>query len=411
MARLSYRARTFAGEVVEGQIRAQDAQAAREALSLKGLEVMTIKQAARLRRARKGVAFSLPASPFRPVSTRALATTTGQLALMLKTGTSLMECFEALAEQTSDERLTQILSAVQNEITGGATLATALAAHPRVFDGFYVSAVRSGEASGRLAEVFKQLEGYLQKRLDIRNSVATALIYPAVVSVLATFAVVFVMTFVLPKFVVIFERGGVLLPLPTRMLMAMSAFIVNYWYVIILACFAMPAAVFFYARSRQGSSMVDRLILHIPLIGPMVIVVQSSLLLRTLGTLLGAGVPLVDSLSVAHDACGNSQFQGLVSRITDGVMQGQNLSSNFAKSPLISPSIKQMIATGERSGALAMVMTSIAEYLDDVTDKYLKRLSAVMEPVILIVMGAVIGFIAISVLLPLFRLSTAVRGG
>ena len=406
MPQMAYTARTLAGDTIEGRIRARTPQDARDALSGRGMDVIELSESASA-----GARAGAPRFAGRHVNTRTLAAVTGQLALMLKTGTSLVESLEALGEQADDERLASILNAVKNEVTGGSTLATSLAAHPRVFDGFYVSAIRAGEASGRLGPVFEQLEEHLQKRLELRHSIVTALIYPAIISTLAVAAVAFVVTFVLPKFVRIFEQSGVALPLPTRMLMGISQFVISYWYVLLLAAVALPTAAYFFVTSPRGGHLVDRFTLKMPIIGPMAIMIQSTLLLRTLGTLLDAGVPLLESLGVAADACKNSRFKAFVVNVTEGVMSGRDLSSNFAKSDLMSPSIKQMVATGERTGSLAFVMNSIADHLGDAAYKQLKRLSTMFEPIILIAMGVVIGFIAVSVLLPLFKLTSAARGG
>ena len=404
MPRIHYTARTPAGETVEGEIRARDEQGARQQLQQQGLEMLAARMpAARVANPLRGL--------FKPVKTRALATATGQLALMLSTGTSLVDSLQALADQAKEQRLGEILTSVAGEVSAGSTLAVALEAHPGVFDGFYISAVRSGEATGRLPDVFKRLEKYLEKRLELRASMITALIYPAVVTTMAIFAVTFVVTFVLPKFVDIFERSNVALPMPTRMLMAISGFVVSYWYLLLAALIAAPTAVYFYVKSPRGSKVADAVMLKLPVVGALTNMVQSSMLLRTMGTLLEAGVPLYESLGVAKDACTNGQFRQFATDVSAGIVRGEDLGSNFRKSDLMSPSIKQMITTGERTGRLPMVLAAITDHLDATADRQMKRLSAVFEPLIIIVMGVVIGFIAVSVLLPLFRLSSAARGG
>jgi type IV pilus assembly protein PilC len=238
----------------------------------------------------------------------------------------------------------------------------------------------------------------------------TALIYPVITCCLAIVAVIFMVTFVLPKFVDIFSKSNVPLPLPTRMLMGISGFVTSYWYILLAAMIGIITAIYLALKNPVGSRLFDRLILWLPGVGDVAGTVQSSLLLRTLGTLLQAGVPLVDSLAVAKDACKNSLFKDFVASVTSGVLQGEDLASNFAKSEIMSPSIKAMVGTGERTGNLPMVLNSIADHLDSIADKQAKRLSAVFEPAAIIVMGGVIGFIAVSVLFPLFRLTAAVKG-
>lgn len=367
-------------------------------------------EAPELAPARRGFQMTLPALPFRPVGTKKLAELTGQLALMLRTGTPLIESIEALRTQTQDERLLNILDSIKGEISGGSTLAKALSAHPRVFDGFYVNAIEAGEASGLLADVFTRLEVFLRKRVEIRSNIVTALIYPAIIGVIATLAVTFVIIFVLPKFIRIFEKAGVALPVPTRMLLAFSGFAADYWYILLAAVVALPPALFFFLKSARGSRIFDFLLLRLPLVGSLTQMIESSLLLRTLGTLLGSGVGLMGALLVARNASRNSFFRDFVDDVSLGVTRGGALTIGFEKSDLMAPSVKAMVATGERTGSLALVMNEVADYLDIEADRRMKRLSALVEPLMIIIMGVVVGFIAISILMPLFQLSGLAAG-
>lgn len=408
MPRLEYTARTLGGQTIQGRIRAESAMEARNLLSAKGFEVLEVAEPAV--EMEEGIArarFSFR----RGVGTPMLAAFTAQLSLMLRTGTSLVDAFDALAEQTQDERLHEVLRAVRDQVSGGATLAVAMAAQPAVFNAFYVSAVRAGEVSGRLPEVFARLEQNLRKRVEVRSALLIALIYPTVVSFMATVAVIFVMTYVLPKFVTIFASNNVALPVPTRMLMAFSYFLVSYWYLALAVVILIPTGVYFYVTSPRGSRALDGLILRLPIVGTMTITMQTALMMRTVGTLISSGVPLLEGLSVAREACKNTRFKAMIQDVEERVMQGEDLSGSFARSDLLTPSVKQMLTTGERSGNLAKVMNSMADFLDEDADKQLKKLSAIFEPLVIIAMGIVVGFIAVSILLPLFKLTSAVRGG
>ena len=347
---------------------------------------------------------------FDRVGVKALLDLTGQLALMLRTGTTLIDSLKALREQTDSERLYEVLDRIENDLNGGASLARALSAHPKVFDQFFVNTVEAGESSGQLAMVFSRLESYLRKKLELRNKITTALIYPSIIAAVALSAVSFIVTFVLPRFIRIFEKAGVELPAPTRMLLAISGFVSNYWYLILLAVVIAPVTFYFVMKEPRTKRLLDTLFLHLPGVGPLVIIIQSSQLFRTLGTMLEAGVPLVDSLQVTRRVCRNHHFVKLVDETLRRVTQGEPLRIAFNESDIISPAIKTMLSTGERTGALPEVMNSVSNYLDEDSDRKLKRLSAMIEPLIIIAMGVVVGFIAISILLPLFRLSAAVGG-
>ena len=336
---------------------------------------------------------------------------TGQLGLMLDTGTPLSEALDALARQTTRPRLAKALGQVHREVNGGTPLSEALDSHPAIFSDFYMATVRAGEATGTLTEVFQRLETHIYKREALLNSVRSALTYPTILVLLASSAVLFLLSFVLPKFQTIFSAHAALLPLPTRILLDTAAHFRENWYWVALSVVTLLTSARRYVTSRHGKPVVDRVVLALPVVGRLVKRIQTAVLLRMVGAMLEAGVELLDAMDVAQRACSNSRFRKLVTDVSAGILQGKSLAEGFAKSPLISPTVKQMIATGEKSGALSTVMTKMADYLDEQAEHQLKRLSTLFEPMVIIGMGAVIGYIALAVLLPLFKLSSAVRGG
>lgn len=408
MSKIAYTARTLTGEIVEGTARGRDEGEIRASLSIKGLELLRIAEAPESR----AVNFAALSARFKGrVNRSALFWFTGQLALMLETGSTIVDSLDALGEQTADEKLSRILKSVSTDLQGGASLAAAMGAHPHAFNTFYVSAIKAGEASGSLVEVFNRLEADMARREELVSSIRVALAYPMVLTLLSFSAVIFLVTFVLPKFIEIFERNGAVLPLPTRILLALSGFTTTYWYLILLGGIGSTIFAYVYANSETGRFRIDMIVLKLPVIGVLVNSIYTSTLLRTIGTLLNAGVPMTESMNVARDTCSNNLFKTAVTNITSGVLRGESFSENFSKSPLFSPSTKQMIATGDRTGSLPLVMNKMADYLDNDSEKQMKKLSALIEPLVIICMGVVVGFIAISVLLPLFRLSSAVKGG
>ena len=405
MPRISYQARTLTGEVVEGRVKAHDPDEMRVILSRKGLDLIRFNEEV----AEEQGEVSAPRIGFRrSVKGSALASMTGQMALMLETGTSVVEALNAVARQTDHPRLQEALEVVSAEVQAGANLSTALGAHPHVFSRYYVSAVQTGDSSGTLPEVFQRLEEDLLKRESVKASIRAALIYPMILTVLATGAVTFMVTFVLPKFIAIFKQSGVPLPLPTKILLAISGFATSYWYAIIGLIVAVVVSLRLYFSSDQGASKWDTLVLKTPVVGSLAVAIHSSLLLRMLGTLLDAGVPLVETLNIAQGVCANGRFKALLSNATARIMRGEPFADSMADTDLFTPAIKQMLATGERTGRLPFVMNRMADRLDFTSDLRMKKLSAVVEPLIIIVMGVVIGFIAVSLLLPVFRLTSAV---
>ncbi|NQU43692.1 type II secretion system F family protein [bacterium] len=347
----------------------------------------------------------------KPIKGTELCLLTGQLALMLEAGSSLVETLEALTEQTQNEKTAQVLRRISGEVSGGAPLSKALRAHPRVFREFYVSAVMAGESGGGLSQVFSRLEDFLLKRERLFSTLRNALIYPAVLLFLTLGAVTFLVSFVLPRFIAIFSSTGAILPLPTRMLLALAGFCQNYWYLLVLFLGAAGVGACMILANPKTRPYLYRLFLRLPLAGPLIVSFQSSSFLRITGTLLNSGVPVIEAIALAQHACTNSLFRNSIARLTLAILQGDGFSSTFSKMSLFPPMVRQMVVTGERTGKLSRTMTRMADYLDENSEKQLKRLSALAEPLIIILMGVVIGFIAISMLLPLFRLSSIIKGG
>jgi type IV pilus assembly protein PilC len=348
---------------------------------------------------------------FRRVKPRELLAVTEQMALMLDTGTTVVEALEALAEQTSNEDLAETLRHVARDVSGGFPLATALEAHPSVFNNVYVASVRAGEASGTLNKVFARLQDHLRKREEFASSIRTALVYPVILTILATGAIIFLVGFVLPKFRLVFANSGVPLPLPTRMLLGGADLVRLYWYAPLILVCALGTGAYLFIASPRGKLALDKFLLRLPFVGSLITTIQTSALLRIMGELLNSGVPLVEAMDVAGRACGNTLFSDLVRRISNGVLQGQSFAHSFCLSSLIPAPIKQMITTGERTGKLGPVMSRIAGFQEDAAENQLKRFSVIFEPMIIIVMGIIIGFIAVAILLPLFKLTAAVRAG
>jgi type II secretory pathway component PulF len=421
MPRIAYSARTLTGDIINGKSRAANSDALRLKLSQKGMELLEVlgtgttdatddaKEPQPTKK--KASTNQIPFTVSLGVSKRAILAFTGQMALMLRTGNALVDALELLAQEAKDQRLAGVLSTVSTDVQGGASLAQALSAHPRVFNGFYISAVRAGEASGRLPDVFEQIQEYLEKRADLRSTVVTALIYPCIIVALAVVAVSFIVAYVLPKFVTIFERSNVVLPLPTRILMSISSSIWEYWYLYALIGAGIPTGIYLLCKQTYARNLLHRLVLTLPVVGNVAKTIQCSIILRTLGTLLDSGVSLVESLDVAKDACSNRRYAAMIDDLEATVIRGESLASGFVRSPLFDAGVTQMITTGERTGSLATVTLTVSEHLDKAAEKHVKRLSAMFEPMTIVAMGAVIGFIAVAVLMPLFKLTSAARGG
>jgi len=345
------------------------------------------------------------------VPRKQLVVVTSQLALMIETGNTIPESLAVLSQQTQGTRIGDVLKHVSAGVESGRTLSDSMSDHPEAFPNLFVSAVRAGEASGHLLEVFRRLEEHMVKRVRLSENIRSALTYPTILTVLLLAVVIFSVTFVLPRFSKIFLRSGVVLPLPTRMLMAMATGAREYWYLIPVVLVAAAVGVFVLYRSAGFIVFLDRTMLRTPVLGELLKSVNTSGLARTLGMLLGAGVPLMESMEVAKTSVRSPSFSRFLDEVERSVIQGDGFSPPFRDSEIMSPIDQQMVQTGEKTGSLPTVMTRLADHHDEQIDIRLKRLTALVEPGFIAVMGAFVGFVALAVLLPLFKMATAVKAG
>jgi type II secretory pathway component PulF len=410
MPEFAYTARTLHGKVVDGKGSFKDEAAVRISLSAKGLETLKCQVTGDDVGYDTGMNRSLQ-NPFHRVTRAELRWVTGQMALMLGAGTTIAEALEALSEQLEGRKIGQVLKSVLLGVNSGSTLSTSLSEHNSIFGSFFISAVKSGENTGDLEGVFNRLEEHLKKRDQIMGRIRTALIYPTILMCIGIVAVVVMLTFVIPKFIVVFGNFGAELPLATRMLMGTADIAQSFWLPILVVMIAVGAGGYWTFNNPVFRPQIDRALLKWPVLGNLIKSIQSAILLRTLGMLLKAGVPVVEALQVAEDACSNGQFKKTIRKITMGILQGETFTSTFVKSPLFTPSTKQMVHTGEKTGSMSMVMEKLADHLDEETDKNFTRMTALAEPLLIILMGAVIGSMAIALLSPLFQLTSVVRGG
>jgi len=406
----AYTARTLDGNLIDGKGSFKDETAMRINLSAKGLETLKFQEDSNGDSAASGMNRALQ-NPLRRVTRTELRWVTGQMALMLGAGTTIAEALEALSDQMSSKKIGEVLNSILMGVNSGSTLSASLAEHEKIFGSFFISAVKSGESTGDLEGVFLRLEEHLKKRDLIVGRIRTALIYPVILACIGVIAVVVMLTFVIPKFIVVFANYGAELPVPTRMLMATAGFAQTFWLPILGFVAALVGTAYWMFNNPVFRPQIDRAILKWPVIGSLIKSIQSAVLLRTLGMLLKAGVPVVEALQVGEEACNNAQFKKTIRKVTTGILQGETFTSTFVKSPLFTPSIKQMVHTGERTGSMAMVMEKLADHLDEETDKNFSRMTALAEPLLIILMGVVIGSMAIALLSPLFQLTSVVRGG
>lgn len=396
------------GAETSGVVEAGDKNDAVQKLKRQGVFVTTIAEG--------GAKAPPPARPKRSgrsVGAKHVAMMARELSVLVSTGTRVVDALAAVERQATEERWRQVVRNVRVRVEEGATLHEALAAHSGTFDAVFRSLVAAGESSGKLDEMLARLATLTRRQMATRASVVGAMIYPALLISVAVVVLTLMMIFVLPRFEGLFETLGAELPSTTKALMAVSHTVKGYWWVVLPCVVMAVAGGVLYARTASGQRALDTLGVRAPQFGKIVRSLATARLARLLGMLLESKVPLLDALTLTRQSMSNSHFAELLTSAEDAVTRGESISDAFARSSLISPATCEAIRNGEQSGSLAKVLVSVAEYLDEENDATMRALGSVIEPFIMIVLGLVVGFVAVSMFLPLFDLtaSAGVRGG
>ena len=390
-----YRARNTRGEIREGELLAADSEAATQQLRQDGLQVLD------LREDQDAVEPLFP----RRISKTEIIYITSQLAVMVDTGITLSSALSGIVEQEENPTLRKILRDLKESVESGENFSGALARYPKLFNKTYVSLIKASEATGTLGATLEHVATYLRKELETRSKIRASMAYPAVMLVLAIAVTIFLLTFVLPKFTPLFERQGAALPKPTRFMMAVSAGLMNHWYLWIAGAAAVVAAFCFGRRTARGRQALDYAKINLPLFGPMCRKVTISRSIRTLGTMISSGVPMLEAIALSADVSGNYYFERLWRDVLDQVTSGNQICTALSRSRLFPKMLIQMISSGEETGKLDVVLNKVSNYYDQEVETSLKTVTSMIEPIMITVMGVVVGGIGLALLLPIFSLS------
>lgn len=333
---------------------------------------------------------------------------TEQLAVMLNAGITLVQALKGLAEETNSKNLRIILIQVIADVEGGMPFSTSLAKHPRSFSTIYSQMVHSAEKTGNLADILNKLTIQQQKEYDLRGKVRGALIYPAIVSMLLIGVLIMVITFILPKLTVLFKDGNVALPLSTRMLLGLSDFMIHDWYICIALLVGFIFGFKYFVSTSKGRIIWDRTKIKIPVLGSFLKKSYMARFTQSFASLAEAGVPVLEVFQTVRGVVGNAIYEMEIDKIAKDVENGIKVSVAIRKSKYFPAMIGQLVSVGEQSGDLAGIFTVLGQFFDKEVDTMAKNLSTLLEPIIMIVMGAVIGFVLVSVLQPIYGLVNAV---
>lgn len=324
-----------------------------------------------------------------------------QFATMINAGVPIAQSLNILQKQSESKKLQAAISDVGKQVTGGATLANAMSSHPEVFDGVYVNMVRAGEAGGILDQVLERLATQQEKDAEVVSKVKGAMIYPAVITTATVTAFFFLMTVIVPKLSAIFEDAGADLPIYTKIMLGISKFLVKDWYIVIGG--AVGAAVLFtrWYHTEKGRRTADKLFLKAPIFGPILVKVNIARFARTFGSLMASGISVLDAINATKSALSSTVYQDELASVAQKVKNGRPMSEQLSASPNFPAIVGQMLAVGEETGKVDEILLKLAEFYEKEVDNVVAGITSIIEPILIMVLGGMVGFIVISVFGPI----------
>jgi type IV pilus assembly protein PilC len=398
MAGFAYSAISIDGLETIGEVHAPDLESAREQLRIRGLLAHTLRE--------------LPASgeeglrtAFKKIKPRSMQIFSRQFATMIEAGLNIVAALVILEDQTDDVYLAEIISELRADVEGGLLLSQAMARHPKVFSELYVSMVQAGEASGMLDNVLDRVADQIEKETKLKRRVKGAMIYPTVVFTFATLVLVAMLMFIVPIFAKIFTELHGQLPFLTRVVVSASDLLRQRWYIIFPLVGFMVWGTLRYKKSESGRRKWDQIKLRIPLkIGEVVLKITMARLLRTLATLVAAGVDIIKALEIAGSTAGNWVVEQALTEARIKVQEGVPIAEPLTNDPLFPPMVSQMVKIGEETGELEKMLSKIADFYEDEVDSAIQSLTSIIEPIMMIGVGMMVGVIIIAMYLPMFKM-------
>jgi len=402
-----WKGRTVGGEIQTGELTLDSQDEALTALRKRRIIISSVREK------KAEVNFGLPKFGGPGVSTRDLAIFTRQFATMINAGLPLVQCLDILTKQTEKEGFRHVIGQVMRDVEAGTTLAEALGKkeHSKVFDELFVNMVEAGEAGGILDNILQRLATYIEKAEALKRKIKGAMVYPAVVLSVAVLATSFMLIFIIPTFARMFSGFGAELPLPTKIVMGLSSFLRSYWWALVGGMIASVVGIQRYYLTEKGRIQIDTLLLKIPVLGDVLRKGAVARFTRTLSTLISSGVPILNGLDITARTSGNRVIENAIMAARVSIREGETISAPLRQSTVFPPMVVQMISVGEETGALDDMLTRIADFYDDEVDTAVDSLTSLIEPIMIVVMGTIVGGMVIAMYLPMFKLINVVAGG
>ena len=402
MAQYVYKARDSKGQLVSGTMDADNEQSVRSRLREKNYIATSISLKSKSMNLKEVLA------KFQKVKAKNLAVFARQFSTMVNAGLSLVRALDILEKQADDKKLKEIIRDIRLRVESGASLADSFGQHPQTFSDLFINLTHAGEVGGVLDETLSRIAEFLEKDQALRSKVKSSMTYPTIIFIFAIIIVIFMLVFVLPTFTSVFENLNVAMPAMTAMLIKMSDALRNYWYIFI--GFAVGAGFLFkyYTNTPKGKFQWHTLLLRVPVFGLLNKKVTVSRFSRTLGTLLSSGVPVMQALDVTGKASGNKVVERSIESVRVSIREGESISVPMEASGIFLPMVTQMIAVGEETGKLDAMLNKISEFYDMEVEATLSALTSLLEPLLMVFMGGMVGFIVVAMFMPMFQLITVI---
>jgi len=396
MPYFNYTIRDANGQTRSGKVEAPNAEELRKRLQAEGLQVLEVTEDRKAPR--------VPAGGYGRVKLSDLAIFARQFSTMLDAGVSLIRCLDVLQAQTNNARLRKILMDLSARVESGESLSRSMARHPKAFSQLIIGLIRAGEVGGVLEESLQRIAAFLEKDVELRRKIRSALTYPVIVLLAAIGIVIFLVSWLVPQFAQLFKELGIEnLPAPTQFLVDLSALFTQRWYVVIIAVVAILIAYKLFVSTRVGRRVADRVKLRVPVFGPLHHKIVMARFSRTMGTLLASGVPILQAMETVAGVVGNSVVSDAVIESRARIREGEKIADPLQRSKMFPPMVVHMVSVGEESGSLDHMLNKIADFYENEVEMTIASLTAAIEPVMIVLLGFIVGFIVIAMFLPMIE--------
>lgn len=403
MSSYNYRARDSAGKSIRGVMDAPTKTELIDKLQNMGYMTTSVTDAG------AGMQIASVFDRFKWISSGDLLIFYIQLSNMINAGITILMSLSTLAKQVENKAFKEAIDDVAKHVESGGTLSQGFATHPKIFSTLFINMIKAGEASGNLDKVLLRYADFYEKQADLKEKVKGALFYPVILMCAGLAVMLFIVTAVIPQFAEIYMKANIPLPVPTLIVYKLGMAIKHYWYLLILLAIGAVLGIRYYFRTPKGALFIDTLKLRLPIIGPLYRKIVVARFARTLSTLLGSGVPILESLDITKDVAGNIVLERVIANVRKYVEKGERMSEPMKISGEFPQDVVQMVAVGEETGSIDAMLNKIADFYDMTVGYAVKKLTTIIEPVFLVILGCMVGFILASMLLPIFDMVKTLR--